>query len=81
MAEEKDHYEGALLEEVRHQQGVTLEYVLGMREDMKVIKKDISTIKKSVQDIKAEQRYMRTMHSDKNRRLDNHEVRITRLEN
>lgn len=72
----RNHYEGALLEEIRNQNKAILEVVGSMQDNVKKIPKivdDIEIIKTDVKAIKA-------VIKDHSGQLDDNESRITQLE-
>jgi archaellum component FlaC len=68
-----DHYEGALLEDIRDQIKRLTEALAEVPQDVRQLKEDVGEVKQDVKVVKA-------VVSNQSSDLDNHEKRLKRLE-
>jgi chromosome segregation ATPase len=71
-----DHYEGALLEEIRDQNKAILEGL----QPLPKIAKDIGKLQEDVETLKNDMQAVKAIAKDHSHQLDGHEDRLTQLE-
>lgn len=71
-----DHYEGAVLEDIRDQ----LAAILESQQLLKDVPRDIAIVKEDITEIKSDLQAIKAAVKDHSKQFDNHEDRITTLE-